>query len=315
MSQQNTNTIMMVRPVQFRFNEQTAVNNYYQKVIEGLSADQIQTQAQQEFDGFVEKLEKSGVNVIVIDDTISPDTPDSIFPNNWVSFHGDGRVGLYPMCAINRRLERRMEIFDILKNEHHLEISAIEDFTHHENEDLFLEGTGSMILDRVHMIAYAAISVRTNLEIFEEFCDKFDFQAVTFVANQTVDGKRLPIYHTNVMMCVADQFAVVCLDTIDDVNERSNLIEVLEDSDREIIEISEDQVNQFAGNMLQVVSDSGQKYLVMSSSAYNSLDSDQINTIENYCPIIHSSLDTIEALGGGSARCMMAEVFLPKKAL
>ena len=313
MSKQNTDTIMMVKPVQFRFNEQTAVNNYYQQAIEGLSADQIQEKAQIEFDTFVKKLRDKGVNVIVVEDTVEPNTPDSIFPNNWVSFHDDGRIGLYPMCAPNRRAERRMDIFDLFKEQHGLEVSSFEDFTQYENEERFLEGTGSMILDRLHTVAYAALSIRTDREIFEEFCQKFGYQPVSFVANQTVNGERLPIYHTNVMMCVADEFAIVCLDSIDDINERLELIHSLEENDIEIIEISEEQVSQFAGNMLQVQSTEGIKYLVMSSSAFNSLDSKQISDIENYCPIIYSPLDTIEALGGGSARCMMAEVFLPKK--
>ncbi len=312
MSKQSTDTIMMIKPVRFRFNEQTAVNNYYQKAIEGLSTDQIQQNAQDEFEKFVKKLTAKGVNVIVVEDTAEPDTPDSIFPNNWVSFHSDGRVGLYPMCAPNRRAERRMDIFDLLKDQHGLKVESFENFTHYENEERFLEGTGSMILDREHKVAYAAISGRTDVEIFKEFCQKFAYQSVTFVANQTVDGDRLPIYHTNVMMCVADEFAIVCLDSIDDVNERLELIHSLEEADKEIIEISEDQVNQFAGNMLQVQSEDGDKYLIMSSSAYHSLTKEQIEAINNYCAIIHSSLDTIEALGGGSARCMMAEVFLPK---
>lgn len=310
-SRQNTDTIMMIRPVKFRMNEQTAVNNYYQKVIDGLAPEEVQAKALGEFDAFVDKLRGKGVNVLVINDTVDPDTPDSIFPNNWISLHNDGRVGLYPMFAENRRLERRDDIIEQLRENH--QVTDIIDFSQFEGENKFLEGTGSMILDRPNKLCYAAISERTQPDVLKEFCDKFGYEAVVFVANQTVDGKRLPIYHTNVMMCVADQFAILCADSIDDNEERKLVIDKLESTGKEVITISEDQKHHFAGNMLQVSSNSGQKYLVMSGAAYQSLDQSQIDRIEKYCPIIHSSLDTIEALGGGSARCMMAEVFLPKK--
>ncbi|UII23640.1 citrulline utilization hydrolase CtlX [Fulvivirga ligni] len=311
MSRQTTSTIMMIRPVKFRYNEQTAVNNYYQKVLDELDPEEVQAKALQEFDNFVEKLRGKGVKVIVINDTPDPDTPDSIFPNNWVSFHADGKVGLYPMFAENRRLERRDDILGALDNEYGLNVASIEDFSFHEKEDKYLEGTGSMILDRVNKIVYAAISQRTDEDVLDEFCRKFAFKPVKFIANQTVEGERLPIYHTNVMMCVAETFAVICLDSIDDADERKAVIDSLEASGKEIIEITEDQEHHFAGNMLQVNAESGEKYLVMSEAAYQSLTAKQISAIEKHCPIIHSSLDTIEALGGGSARCMMAEVFLP----
>ncbi|UII24469.1 arginine deiminase-related protein [Fulvivirga maritima] len=311
MSRQTTHTIMMIRPVKFRYNEQTAVNNYYQKVLDKIAPEEVQEQALSEFDTFVSKLREKGVNVIVINDTLDPDTPDSIFPNNWISFHDDGRVALYPMFAPNRRQERRDDILAILDNEYQLSISEIEDFSFHEKEEKYLEGTGSMILDRPNKIVYAAISERTNEEILGEFCRKFGFKPVKFTAFQTVEGKRLPIYHTNVMMCIAETFAVICLDTIDDATQRQEVEEALNKTGKEIIEISEDQEHHFAGNMLQVSSATGDKYLVMSAAAYQSLEASQIDAIEKHCPIIHSSLDTIEALGGGSARCMMAEVFLP----
>jgi len=310
-SKQSTDTIMMIRPVKFRMNEQTAVNNYYQKVIDGLSQDDVQEKALNEFDTFVDKLRNHGVSVITIDDTVDPDTPDSIFPNNWISLHNDGRIGLYPMFAENRRLERREDIIATLKKD--FEVSNVIDFSKYEVENKFLEGTGSMILDRPNKICYAAISERTQPDVLKEFCDQFGYKAVHFVANQSVDGKRLPIYHTNVMMCVADEFAILCADSIDNVDERENVINMLESTGKEVIEISEDQKHHFAGNMLQVKSKDGKPYLVMSGAAFQSLNEGQIKRIEKYCPIIHSSLDTIEALGGGSARCMMAEVFLPKK--
>lgn len=312
-TQQCSHTILMIRPVNFRYNEQTAVNNYYQRVLDDLEPGEVQQRAQKEFDGLVSKLKEKQVNVIVIDDTPAPDTPDSIFPNNWISFHDDGRVGLYPMYAHNRRLERRDEILATLENEYHLKISGIEDFSTHERHDRFLEGTGSMILDRQNKIAYAALSVRTNEEVLDEFCRKLGYQPVKFTANQTVDNKRVPIYHTNVMMCVAEEFGILCTNAIDDREEREKVLSSLKNTGKEVIEISEEQKYRFAGNMLQVKSTTGEKYLVMSESAYKCLANQQIERIKKHCSIIHSSLDTIEALGGGSARCMMAEVFLPLK--
>jgi hypothetical protein len=308
---QITNTIMMIKPVGFRYNEQTAVNNYYQKVLANLTTEQTQENALSEFNAFVDKLRNVGVNVVVVEDTEYPDTPDSIFPNNWVSFHENGIVGLYPMYAENRRDERREDIFDTLVDEHDFSIEEIKDFTEFEEHDKFLEGTGSVVLDRENKICYAAISIRTDEIAVMQFCGEFGYRPVCFTANQDVDGERMAIYHTNVMMCVADTFAVICLDTIDDEMERENIAENLKETAKEIIEITEEQNQRFAGNMLQVMGD--KPYLVMSNSAYNSLSESQIKTIENHCPIIYSSLDTIEACGGGSARCMMAEIFLPKQ--
>lgn len=302
----------MIRPVQFRYNEQTAVNNYYQKALERLTSENANQKAQLEFDGFVEKLRSKGVNVVVINDTKDPDTPDSIFPNNWVSFHEDGRVGLYPMYAENRRLERREDIIESLKGDG-FAITGIEDLTHTEAENKFLEGTGSMIFDRENKIQYAAISERTNPDVIKKFEQAFGYKSVLFTANQTHEEKRLPIYHTNVMMCMGDKFSVICLDSIDDTNERQTVVSSLESTGKEVIEITEEQKEHFAGNMLQVKNASGEKYMVMSSAAYNSITENQKEKILKYNKeIIHSSLDTIETLGGGSARCMMAEVFLPR---
>jgi hypothetical protein len=308
---QITNTIMMIKPVGFRYNEQTAVNNYYQKVLDNLTDEQTQEKALSEFNAFVDKLRNAGVNVVVVEDTKNPDTPDSIFPNNWVSFHENGIVGLYPMCAENRRDERREDIFDILVDEHGFSIEEIKDFTEFEEHDKFLEGTGSMVLDREDKICYAAISIRTDEIAVMQFCEEFGYRPVCFTANQDVEGERMAIYHTNVLMCVADTFVVICLDTIDDAIERENVVENLKETGKEIIEITEEQNQRFAGNMLQVMGD--KPYIVMSNSAYNSLSESQIKTIEKHCPIIYSSLDTIEACGGGSARCMMSEIFLPKQ--
>lgn len=311
MAKQITNNILMIRPVAFRMNEQTAVNNYYQKVLDGLTAKEIQTNALHEFDSHVEKLKIIGVNVTVINDTADFSTPDSIFPNNWVSFHTNGKVGLFPMFAKNRRQERRQDILDTLMGKGFV-IDKIIDMTKHEQEGKNLEGTGSLILDRANKLVYAAISERTNQEVLDIFSVQFGYKQVVFKANQTVNGKRLPIYHTNVMMCVADNFAIICADSIDDTWERENVLNSLSNVGKEVIKITEEQVNRFAGNMLQVIGENNQSYLIMSTAAFTSLTTKQISSIENYCPIVHSSLDTIEALGGGSARCMMAEVFLPK---
>ncbi|WP_420582246.1 citrulline utilization hydrolase CtlX [Reichenbachiella sp.] len=308
-----TSTIMMIRPVQFRLNEQTAVNNYYQKALEGITPENVQQRALAEFDGFVQKLRDQDIEVLVVKDTPEPSTPDSIFPNNWISFHDDGVIGLYPMYAENRRLERRQDIIDDL-GAFGYQITNIIDISGTEEVDKFLEGTGSLILDRGNRIAYAAISERTHPDVIKDFESAFGYKVVSFVANQNVDGKRLPIYHTNVMMALGHDFAVICLDTIDDTAERKMVVDSLENSGKEVIEISENQKTHFAGNMLQVENKSGDRFMVMSAAAYDSLEEDQKTKILNYNKdIISSSLDTIEALGGGSARCMMAEVFLPKK--
>ena len=310
--QQATNTILMVRPVSFRMNEQTAVNNYYQHVIDGLLPATVNAKAQQEFDTFVEKLRGIGVNVIVVNDTKDTDTPDSIFPNNWISFHQNGTVGLYPMFAENRRLERREDILEILEANGFV-VKDIIDYTSAEEESLFLEGTGSLVLDNVNRKAYCALSPRADEDLLIEFCEDFEFTPVIFTANQTVQGERKAIYHTNVMMCLGVTFAVICLSSIDDKKERKNVIKHLKDDGKEIIEITETQVNNFAGNMLQVKGRDNDLYLIMSQSAYDSLTKTQLETLKKHNKdILSSSLDTIEACGGGSARCMMADIYLPK---
>lgn len=308
--QQTTDTILMIRPVNFRMNEQTAVNNYFQEDIDLKNAE-INSKAQQEFDVFVDKLRAVGINVIVESDDKLMDTPDSIFPNNWVSFHGNGDIAIYPMFAENRRKERREEVFIRLEAEG-FKIENIVDYTSAEDEGVFLEGTGSLLLDRVNAKAYCALSPRVDEDLFIEFCEDFEYTPVVFTANQTVDGKRLEIYHTNVMMCLAENFAVICLDSIDDKKERKNVAKHLKQDGKEIISITESQMHQFAGNMLQLRGKDNQRYLIMSQAAYDSLTPNQINAIEKHCPILSSSLETIETCGGGSARCMMAEVFLPK---
>ncbi|NNF82198.1 MAG: amidinotransferase [Flavobacteriaceae bacterium] len=311
--EQITSTILMVRPASFRANEQTAVNNYFQKSFDDVDQDQLEADAQIEFDDFVDKLRANDIEVIVYDPSDGLDTPDAHFPNNWVSFHANGVVALYPMFAENRRLERREDVILELENQGYI-IEHIVDYTSAEEENLFLEGTGSLILDRTNRKAYCALSQRADEELFIEFCEDFDYFPVVFRANQTVDGRREPIYHTNVMMCIGESFAVICLDCIDDKKERKNVKKHLLDDGKEIIAISEKQVAQFAGNMLQVKSKKGDRILVMSQSARDSLNDEQLAAIEKYSKILTSDLRVIEACGGGSARCMMAEVFLPKKA-
>jgi len=309
---QTTNSVLMIRPVAFRMNEQTAVNNYYQKVLDHLLPATANVKAQEEFDAFVQKLRAVGVNVVVVDDTANPDTPDSIFPNNWISFHENGDVVLYPMFAENRRGERREDVLDIVED-HGFVINEIMDYTSAEEDGFYLEGTGSIVLDRENGKAYCALSPRSDEELFIEFCEDFEYSPVIFEAFQTVDGERKLIYHTNVMLCIGDTFAVICAESIDDKKERKMVLDSLRGDGKEIILITEAQVNSFAGNMLEVRGADDRRYLVMSSSAYQSLTKKQIAQLEEHLTILSSSLDTIEACGGGSARCMMAEVFLPKE--
>ena len=308
---QTTNTILMIRPINFRMNEQTAVNNYFQEDIDLKNAE-INKKAQQEFDDYVNKLRSFNIDVIVISDTTEFDTPDSIFPNNWISFHENGTTAIYPMFAENRRLERREDILEELENQGFL-IENVVDYTSAEKENIFLEGTGSMILDRQNRKAYCALSARADEDLFIEFCEDFEYTPVIFQAYQTVEESREEIYHTNVMMCLAETFAVICLTSIDDKKERKNVLKNLKEDGKKVIEISEDQMHHFAGNMLQVRGKNDERFLVMSQAARDVLTNQQISQIENQCKIISSSLKTIETCGGGSARCMMAEVFLPKK--
>ena len=306
---QLTNSILMIRPVSFRMNEQTAVNNYYQQNLKHLSAQEIQSKALAEFDGFVAKLREAGVNIIVIEDTLVPSTPDSIFPNNWISFHSNGKVGFYPMFAENRRLERREDILDTLE-EKGFTITEIIDYSSAEKEGIFLEATGSIVLDRENGIAYCALSARADEDLFIEFCEDFEYTPVVFHAYQTVNGNRELIYHTNVMMAVTQKYIIACLDSIDNKKERKNFIAHAVISGKEIINISEEQVEHFVGNMLQVLDANNKPITVMSQDAFDSLRPDQLQLLEKEATLLSSDLGTIETCGGGSARCMMAEVFL-----
>ncbi|MDQ7947398.1 MAG: arginine deiminase-related protein [Pedobacter sp.] len=302
---QSTNHILMIRPVAFKFNEQTAGNNKFQQAnAEG----DVHEQALKEFDGFVELLRTNGVDVTVIADTLQPETPDSIFPNNWVSFHDDGEVILYPMFSENRRAERRQDILEKLGE--NFIVDEITDLSTHEARDIFLEGTGSLVLDREAKIAYACLSFRTNEIALEKFCKATGYRSVVFNA---VDSTGFPIYHTNVMMCVGDRFAVACLESIPDESERNQLLESFRQTGKTVVPITFDQMNHFAGNMLLVNNEKQENLLVMSEQAYLSLHEDQVNTLSTFAKLIHAPLYTIEKNGGGSARCMLAEVHLPVK--
>lgn len=309
---QLTDTILMIRPVKFGYNAETAENNLYQKKLETQSPAEIQQQALSEFNQFVDKQKAAGVNVIAIDDTVAPTKTDSIFPNNWISTHTDGTVVTYPMWAESRRLERREDIIDTLKTMGY-KVGRRLDYSSFEAQEQYLEGTGSMILDREHEIAYACVSPRTHKELFAAFCIEFGYKPVVFTASQTTDeGSLSDIYHTNVMMSVGENIAILCDEAIRNAEEREMVIQTLKETGKEIVHITEEQCNQFAGNMLQVRNQSGQKILVMSEQAYRSLTEEQIKQIEKHTNILYSPLYAIETCGGGSARCMMAEIFLPK---
>jgi len=294
----------MIRPVNFGFNEETAGSNAFQK--RNSDTSQIKQKARDEFDKFVNTLCTNGVDVVVIEDTPEPYTPDSIFPNNWVSFHGDGSVFLYPMQAENRRLERREDIINRLEDR--FQVKHIIDLSRFENENKFLEGTGSMVLDRENKIAYACISPRTDREVLDLFCKQTDYKEVSF---QAFDEYHQAIYHTNVLMCIGSKFAVVCLDSLTDEDEKNAVTTILKLTHKEIITISFEQMNNFAGNMLEVKNNAGENLIVMSQSAFEALNESQKNNLTKYGRLVYSDIKTIEDNGGGSARCMMAEVHLP----
>ena len=307
MRSQTTFNILMIRPVNFGFNQETAESNAFQNAkFSEKNKDKSQQEALKEFDEMVAQLRKLGVNVIVVNDTSEPYTPDSIFPNNWVSFHGNGSVITYPMQAENRRLERREDIIEKLSESFYINRKI--NLSGFETDNKFLEGTGSMVLDRKFKIAYACLSPRTNKDILKEFSVQMNYEIVAFNA---VDDAGKQIYHTNVLMCIGDMFAVICLEAIPNLDERFLVRNSLEQSGKRVIEITLQQMNQFAGNMLEIKSQRGEKMLVMSSSAYNSLNSIQLKILNEYCTIYHFDLSMIEGNGGGSARCMMAEIHLP----
>ncbi len=298
--------LLMIRPVAFGLNLQTAGSNAFQN--KNAPQNQVQQKALKEFDDFAVKLRAVKIDVTVIEDTLKPHTPDSIFPNNWVSFHADCSVFLYPMQAENRRLERRDDILDQLSKR--FTINQINDLSSFENQNQFLEGTGSMVLDRENKLAYACLSTRTHPQVLEIFCTESGYKSITFNA---VDGQNLPIYHTNVLMCIGKYFVIICLDTIISESEKNILLKSFKATNKEVITISLAQMNHFAGNMLEVKNEEGENYLILSAAAFNSLTDEQKTKLSSYAKILYADLQTIETNGGGSARCMLAEVCLPLK--
>ena len=303
---QTTDTVLMVRPVRFAYNAQTALTNTFQNDATTYP-EETQAKALVEFDDFVKILKANGVNVIQVFDTPEPHKPDSIFPNNWVSFHEDGTVVLYPMLTENRRWERRRSILDLIRQG--FIINNEIDLSHYEQDNKFLEGTGSMVLDRQSKICYACLSPRTDKDILDDFAQKLGYRIISFTS---VDDKGVKIYHTNVVMCVAKSYVVICFDTIKDELERLKVTQAIIDSGKEIVGITTAQMNQFAGNMLELHNDRGESLLIMSEQAFKSLDEHQISQIQKFSKLVYTPLYTIETNGGGSARCMLAEVHLPK---
>ena len=308
---QITNKLIMIRPKHFNFNIETAENNHFQKKDERLSNEKILKKATSEFDKMVLQLLKNKIDVTVFDDKKEIITTDSVFPNNWISFHQNGLVFIYPMFSENRRKEKRKDILEKLDDEY--EIKKIIDFSSYEMDSVFLEGTGSMILDRQNRICYASLSERTNEIAIKKFCEKALYTPIIFKSYQKINDDKSLIYHTNVMMCVAEEYVLICLDSVHSEDDKNNIISTIKNTQKEIIEISEKQCNSFAGNMLQVTNKINEKFLIMSSSAYDSLEKEQRIKLLKYNKIIHSDLSLIEKLGGGSARCMIAENFLQKK--
>jgi hypothetical protein len=305
MRQQTTPNILMVRPANFAFNAETAENNAFQSRDGLLSESEMRSRATAEFDGFVQKLRNAGVQIIVAQDTAEPVKPDAVFPNNWVTFHQEGLRVTWPMFAENRRLERQENILAAVESagfshEKHL------DLTKNELNGVFLEGTGSIIFDHQNQLAYACLSPRTDGGLLENFCEEIGYSAILFRA---VDAAGQEIYHTNVMMALGESFVVICLDSVIDTDERNQIVETFESTDKDIVEITFDQMNLFAGNMLQVQNLDGERILVMSETAFNALQPDQIEQLETHTTLLFGSIPTIENYGGGSARCMMAEIF------
>ena len=302
-------SVLMVRPANFGFNPLTAGSNVFQQPVQDLSPDIIRSQARLEFDLFVEKLVASGIEVIAVEDTADPITPDAVFPNNWISFHEDGTAILYPMMAINRRMERREDVILMLEKNYQFRVKRILDLTFFEQYDIYLEGTGSMVLDHINKKVFANHSPRTEETILDRFCQEMNYEKEIFTS---VDEKGMDIYHANVVMCIGTGYVIICLESIIDEAERINLMHAFESSDHEIIEISYHQLSCFAGNMMELKNGRGDPYLVMSENAFHSLGKDQVKRLSRRAELLFSPLDTIEKYGGGSARCMMAGIFLPK---
>ena len=308
MAKQYTSNLMMVRPANFQFNAETATSNSFQHTIENLSKQELQHKVLEEFDEYVQKLTLHKINVLEIQDTSEPIKPDAIFPNNWISMQEDGTIFLYPMCNENRRLEVRSDIVEKIKQD--FEVVVVNDLRNHLEENKFLEGTGSIIFDHIYKIAYACISPRTDENLFLAYCNSIAYKPIYF---HSTNQENKAIYHTNVMLTIGDTFAIICLESIIDEAERKLVKDSLTNTNHEIIEITFEQMNAFAGNMLQVINEDNKTYLVMSETAFDSLRYEQIQQIEAHTSILSVSIPTIETIGGGSARCMLAEIFLKKR--
>jgi len=307
---QTPSAVLMVRPAGFGFNEETAGTNVFQTRDPDATADQLQERAVSEFDGLVFELRATGVDVIVIQDTPEPRTPDAVFPNNWISFHEDGKVIVYPMFAPVRRLERRTDVIESLKTTYGFEVSHVVDLTVHEQSGKYLEGTGSLIFDYPHRCSYANLSPRTDPDVLGELTSLLGHELVTFRAT---DAQGIDVYHTNVVMSIGEAFVVICADAIDDTTERSVVLERLESTGRDLVLIDRNQMGHFAGNVLEVENREGAKVLVMSSQARESLETGQVSSLEKHARIVSSPIPTIERVEGGSARCMLAGVHLPRR--
>lgn len=303
---QTTDSVLMIRPVRFTCNPDTVLSNRFQHA--DIHPDLAQVRALMEFDNYVDVLREHGVHVLVVDDTVEPHTPDSIFPNNWLSSHEDGTLILYPMEGPNRRLERSERVLAALDMQ--FERKRTVDLSHFESRGAFLEGTGSMVLDRDHKIGYACHSSRTSPEVMAAFADEMGYRLLSFHA---FDRTGTPIYHTNVMMCVGRKLAVVCLDSIPAPGERKRVASSLRETNKAIVEISHEQLAAFAGNMLELHDAAGEGLLVMSRSAWQSLRPDQRQIITEQTKPLVVEIDTIERLGGGSARCMLADIYLARR--
>ena len=305
---QTTQHVLMIRPFNFAFNNQTALSNVFQKATADINPGVIQQKALEEFDTLVEVLKAKRIEVKVVADTMEPAKPDAVFPNNWASFHEDGTVILYPMFAPNRRLEKRSEIIGILRADY--KIKNIVDLSGYEFIDRFLEGTGSVVFDHDNSIAYACLSSRTNQELLYILADRLHYEPLWFYA---YDARGVEIYHTNVMMCIAEKFVIICIDAIRDEKQKELVANTIIKTGHELIAISFDQMTKFAGNMLALKNNLGQDLLVMSQTASDSLTVDQKSRMSKYCEMVSVPIPTIETIGGGSVRCMIAEIFLPPK--
>ncbi len=310
MLKQTTSSVLMIRPVAFTFNKETASSNAFQYHATNFTEKEIQLKALYEFENFAENLTAAGIEVVAVDDTLKPHTPDSISPNNWITMHHDGTVVLYPMQAANRRLERRKDIIDLLQKKYKFTVKEVIDLSHHEKKGKYLEGTGSIVFDHPNKIAYANISPRTSEIVLKELCQKLKYDYYIFHAS---DAKGVPIYHTNVMLSLGDKVAIVCLESLKEASQRNEMEKKLKASGREIINLNFQQIAFFAANILQLTNHKKEPVFAMSHQAFCGFSQEQAGVLSKYGKLVYAPMPAFERIGGGSARCMLAEVFLPKK--